>query len=128
MSYEEDLYSALIADPTLSAIVGTRVAADFVDSSEAKPYLVYQTITTSGETPHDGERANDFPLIQISAWAETKAETLAIESALVNLLDGNTMPGVSDLSLVFDDSQSRYESDSNLFGKILDFRGSCNRN
>ena len=128
MSFQSDIYDALTGDATIAGIVGDRVWADVADGTEATPYLVYQVISTSGTTTHDGERDLEFPLVQFSAWANGKADAITLATAITDLLDGNTLQGDSALTFVFSDQQGRHDPDTNLFGETLDFRGVCNRN
>jgi hypothetical protein len=128
MSFQSDIYAALVADETISQLVGDRVFADVADGSTITPYLVYQVITTRGETPHDGGRDIEFPLVQFSAWADGKAAAIQVASAVNELLDGNTLSGNAAITLTFQDQQGRHENETNLFGEIIDFQGVCNRN
>jgi hypothetical protein len=128
MSYQSDLASALGAASTINAIVGQRIFADVADGSTAAPYLVYQVISTGGETTHDGNRNLDFPLIQFSCWAAGKAAAIALASSLNTLLDGKTLAGASGLTFQFSNQFGTYEADTKLFGEILEYRASCNRN
>lgn len=128
MSYQSDIYTRLTTDATLSGLVGSRVFADVGDSSTGTPYIVYQVISTDGETAHDGTRDIEFPLVQFSVWGASKTSVIQTASALNATLDGQTIPGDSDLTMVFTDQSGTYENASNLFGEILQFRGHCNRN
>ena len=128
MSFQADIYTALTSDATLTGLVGDRVFADVADVDTAAPYVVYQVISTAGTTTHDGVRNLEFPLVQFSVWANTKEESVAVGSAVANLLDGQTLAGDSNLSFTFSDRQGRHEPNTNLYGETLDFRGACNRN
>ena len=128
MSYQSDIIAALTTDSGVSGIIGDRVFADVADGSTVTPYLVYQVISTGGETTHDGNRNLDFPSVQFSAWADTKAAAIALASAVNAALDGQTIDGESNLSLTFSDQHGTHDSESNLYGEIIEFRGACNRN
>ena len=128
MSFQADIYTALTDDTTIAGLVSDRVFADVADGSTATPYIVYQVISTGGETTHDGNRSLEFPLVQFSAWADSKSEAIALGSAINTLLDGNTLPGDSAITFVFSDQQGRHDPETNLFGETLDYRGACNRN
>ena len=128
MSYQADIMTTLTTDSGIAAIIAGRVFADVADGSTATPYLVYQVIGTSGETTHDGNRNLEFPSVQFSAWANTKAVAIALASAVNAALDGQTLAGSSNLSLTFSDQNGTHDPESNLYGEILEFRGACNRN
>jgi len=128
MSFQEDIFTALSYDSGVTSIVGDRIFADVADGTTAAPYLVYQVISTGGTTPQDGIRNLEFPTVQFSAWANTKAQAIAIASAVNELFDGKTQPGSSAIKLLFSDQSGVYESETNLFGETLEFRGVCNRN
>lgn len=128
MSYQSDIKSAFAAASTITALVGTRVYADVAPGEAAAPFIVYQTIATSGTTTHDGERNLEFPLIQFSCWAATKAEVIAIASAVNTLLDGNTISGSSGITFRFSGQNSSYDPESRLFGEMIDFTGACAKN
>lgn len=128
MSYQSDLTTALAAASTITAIVSTRIYADVADGSAAAPYLVWQVISTGGETTHDGVRNLEFPLIQFSCWATGKASAIALASAVNAVLDGQTISGSSALTFQFSNQFGTYESDTNLFGEILEYRAATNKN
>lgn len=128
MSYQSDIKSAFAAASTITTLVGTRVYADVAPGEAAAPFIVYQTIATSGTTTHDGERNLDFPLIQFSCWAATKAAAIAIASAVNTLLDGNTIAGSSGITFRFSGQNSSYDPESRLFGEMIDFTGACAKN
>lgn len=128
MSYQSDLYSALSGEASITAIVGSRIYADIADASATAPYLVYQVTSTSGETTHGGTRDVEFPSIQFSCWATGKASAIALASALNTFLDGATIAGSSDLSLVFSNQFGQYEPDTKLFGEIIEYQAATNTN
>lgn len=128
MSYQANILTALLADTAIAAIVGTKVFADVADGSAAPPFLVYQVISTGGETTHDGERNLEFPFIQFTCWAKGKSNAIALASAVNALLDGNTLAGDSGISFQFSNQSGTYESDAKLFGEILEYRAATNKN
>ncbi len=95
MSYHEDIYQAVLNSAALAALIEDRFCWDVADGSTLVPYIVAQTISDSGETDHDGTRDLSFPLIQVTAWAKTKAEAVAIMRAWKADLEGVDIPGTS---------------------------------
>lgn len=128
MSYQANIYTALSGNSTLAALVSTRIFPDVADGTATAPYVVYQVISTSGETTHDGEREIEFPLVQFTAWAATKASAIQIASIINGIFDGNTIAGSSNASFQFSNQFGTYESDTKLFGEILEYRAAANTN
>ena len=128
MNYQADIFDALTGDNAIAALVGTKVFPDVADLSATVPYLVCQTIYTGGETTHDGERNLEFPLVQITAWAATKAGAIALGDLVTNLLDGATIAGTSAATFQFSNRMGTYDPGERLFGEIAEFRASTNRN
>ena len=124
MSYQSDMLTALSATAGIASLVGSRIFADVADGSAITPYLVYQTVSTGSEPTHDGLREIEFPSIQFSCWAKTKAAAIALASAVNAALDGNTITGSSNLTFQFSNQFGQYESDTKLFGEILEYRAS----
>ena len=128
MSYQSDIQATLTANAGITAIVGDRIFSDVADGSAQPPYLVYQIIATSGQTTHDGNRNLEFPLIQFSCWGAGKAAVIALASAVNTALDGVTHAGTSNVSTVFSNQSGTYDSETELFGEILEYRAATNKN
>ena len=136
MSYQSDIYTALTSNApgllpsnaNLRNLVGTSIFPDVADGTVAPPFIVYQTISTSGDTLHDGTRSIEFPLIQFSCWASSRANAIELASTLNTVLDGNAIEGTSAVVFMFSNQQSEYESDTKLFGEILEYRVATNTN
>lgn len=128
MSYQSDIYTALAVSGAVFDIVATRVFPDVADGSAAAPYIVYQTISTSSTTLHDGGRDIEFANIQFSCWAKTRAAAIALGSALDGILDGNTIAGTSTATFTFSGVSSSYDSDSKLYGEIHEYTAHTNKN
>ena len=124
MSYQSDIFDAIQASSAITALIGNRLFWDIADGDAIAPYAVAQTVSVSGETDLRGRRNVEFPLIQFSFWAKTKAEVIAISSAFKTAMEGRNLPGTSDTSLGFSGQHSTYESESRLFGEIMEYRAS----
>jgi hypothetical protein len=123
MSFQSDIFDEL------STLVGpSGVWMDVADGSAAPPYVVVSIISTGGETPHDGSRNLDFPLVQISCYAANKPDAIEVASDVNDALDGNTITGDSAVSFQFSNQFGTYESDTKLFGEILEYRAAANKN
>ena len=128
MSYQSNIYTALTGNGTIAGLVGTHVFPDIADGTVAPPYIIYQTISTSGETSHDGVRNIEFPLIQLTSWATTRAGAIVLASAVNSVLDGNTISGASVVSFQFSNQLGTYDPETKLFGEILEYRAATNTN
>lgn len=128
MSYQSDIFTALSTAAGVTALADTRIFPDVADGSAVAPYVVYQTIATSGETTHDGLRNLEFPLVQFNCWATTKAGAIALASAVNAVLDGNTLAGSSGVTFQFSNQFGQYEPDTKLFGEIIEYRAATTTN
>ena len=126
MSYQEDIYTVLSG--ALYSSVGDRIFPDVADGSAAAPYVVYQTISTSGTTTHDGTRDVEFPNIQFSCWAKTKSAAVALGSLLNQTLDGQTLAGNSAVAFTFSNASSSYDPESKLYGEVLEYQAHTKQN
>ncbi len=119
MSYHADIFDALSGETA----AGPRVYADVADGSTTVPYLVFQTITTGGETNHDGKRGVEFPTVQVTAWAVGRIAAAALADQVNEILEGNTI-GDSQISFQFSDRRGNYDAETRLSGEILEYRAS----
>jgi hypothetical protein len=126
MSYQADIFAAIQGNSALTTRIGDRFSWDAADGDQATPpYLVAQTISGGGETDHAGDREWSFPLIQFTAWARSKADAIEIIATLRSELEGHDLPGESIVSLAYANEQSTRDTESRLYGEIIDFRASC---
>ena len=124
MSYETDINDAVLSSPLLSDLIDDRFSWEFADGETVAPFIVAQTISTDGETTHDGAREISFPLIQFSCWGRTKIEAISMRDALKRDLEGITLPGSSETTLIFQASNSTRDQDTKLYGEIIDYLAS----
>ena len=128
MSWQSDIVDSIRTNSELLALLEGRVFADAADGTVSTPYLVYQVISSNGETTHDGRRDVELPLIQFTVWATGKAQAIQIASALTEQIEGRNLPGDSNTSLGFSNQLSNRDPATKLFGEVVEFRVSCNRN
>lgn len=128
MSYQSDIYTAINAHAGTSALVSGRVFPDVADAGTIAPFLVYSTVASSGETDFSGKRDLTFPLMRFTAWAESKAQSIAIIAQLRGAIEGKNLPGSSESSLGFSNSFSIRDQQTKLFGEIIEYRVSANTN
>lgn len=122
MSYQSDINDAINDSTVLTALIGDRFFWDVADDDATAPFLVAQTISTDSETCHDGSRDWCFPLIQFSAWATTKTQVIALSTALKNEIEGQRIPGNSQVSFSFSGENSTRDQETKLYGVLIDYR------
>jgi hypothetical protein len=122
MSYQSDIYDAVLGSVALTEIIGDRFFWDVADAATLAPYLVAQTVSGSGETDLDGRRDVSFPLVQFSAWAASKAQAVALVSIIRAELEGRDLDGPSNVSMGYSGESSTYERETRLYGETLDLR------
>ena len=132
MSLKGELYTKLVADVALNALIGTRLYPDIADQTTTMPYITYSDQTQ--ETTHHltGVSTSGFSsvTVQFSVWAATPTSRSNVEAALRIALDGkhkqafgsiwiNSIKytnGVDSPTDAADGSQ-----DNRVFGKFMDF-------
>ena len=125
MSIETDINNAILNSGQLAVLIGGRFSWDIAESSTVAPFLVAQTISSDSETTHDGDRSLSFPLIQFSCWAKTKDQAIAIMSAFKTEMEGQTLPGANHVTLTHAGENSSYDTETKLFGILVDYRASA---
>ena len=124
MSYQSDIFEAIGRSSVMSDLIGDRFCWDEADGGTAPPYLVAQTVSGDGETLHDSSRDWSFPLIQITCWAKTKSEAIAVMSAFRSEFEGLDLHGASNVSLSYAGEQSTRDRETKLYGESIDYRAS----
>jgi hypothetical protein len=122
MTCEADITTAILAAAPITALIGQRFYWDIADARTAAPYVVAQTVSESGETPHDGQRGTAFATIQFAAWAATKAAANNTAETLRATVEGQLLPGTTQCALTFQGRNSTYDPTTRLFGVIVDLR------
>ncbi len=126
MNAETALRVALLADPAIAALVGTRVYPMELPQNPTLPAIVYQRISTPGETPML-KHAQVAPRIriQLSLWAGTFGAVRQLAAAVDAKLDGYSGPNGdgTSLRLVWLANMSDdYEPETKLYRVIADYR------
>lgn len=126
MSYQADIYQAVLNSAPIAAKIGEKFSWDIADPTETPPYIVAQTISNSDSGDMQGVRDTSFPLIQFACWSTSKAEAIEIMRIFESEFSGIEIPGESGTSLNFAGENSSYDPETRLFGEIRDFRASMN--
>ena len=87
MEIEEVLYSKLVADSTLNALIGTKLYPQIAPPTITKPYIVYYKV--SGDTINIMSMASGVAtsVFQFNIWAESYSSAKSVAKALRNKLD-----------------------------------------
>lgn len=106
-----------------AAIVGSgnscRVYPEQAPASTRLPYAVVNHVSTSPATTHGETYGTAHRLVQVSCFAATMAEALALRSAIISDLDNVTLDD-GDAAML-QDERSTYESAVDVFRADADF-------
>ncbi len=123
MSIASDLRTFLLADATLTTLIGTRLYPLTLPQNPTLPAMTYQRI--SGERVHtaDGAHGLNRARIQFDAWATTYLVAESVFEALRKRLDAfRGAAGASIIQGAFVDSErDLYESEPKLYRNTSDF-------
>lgn len=85
MDWQGALLSRLRANPGVTALVGAKSYWDEAPQPTERPYVTLDDVTEiRGQTLKNWDLS--FARVQINAWADTKAETIAIINAAIEAL------------------------------------------
>ncbi len=123
MSIATDIRTFLLADATLTTLIGTRLYPLTLPQNPTLPAMTYQWV--SGERVHtaDGALGLSRPRIQFDAWATTYLVAESVFEALRKRLDA--FRGAAGASIIqgafFDSERDLYESEPKLYRRSVDF-------
>lgn len=86
MSAESEIYAALTADATLTALVGTRIYPDALPEDGEFPAIVYMREDSNPQYAISGEYYGSFVTIGIQAWAQKRSVSNAVGVAAINAM------------------------------------------
>lgn len=82
MSFEADLQALLLAAPAVTAMVGTRIAADRVEQGVSRPFIVYTRTATERSQALDGTLHSDRATFAVQCWGDTRLQAQAVADAV----------------------------------------------
>lgn len=112
MSAETSLRALLVGNAGVTALVGQRVAADRIEQSAARPFVVFTRTSSEPQLCLDGVVLKTRATIEVQAWADTRASASAVADAVIAAVRGATSQTVVDFS-------SSYDADLDLEAAIL---------
>lgn len=81
------LQTLLLAAAPVTALAGTRIAADRAEEDWQRPFVVYSG-TTEPQRCLDGSTEGDLTVFEIQIWADTRASAEALANAVQDACDG----------------------------------------
>jgi len=118
MSTATTIYSALTANPSLVALVGTRIFPVAAPQNTALPYIVYSRVSS---TP-DMVRGEAAPVrnhrYQVSVFAKSFADTEEISAEVFEALDYYR---ANSMWFYYDNDIDLYEEENRTYHRAIDF-------
>lgn len=112
---ESDLYMHLKNDPTVSALVATRIYPLKAPQDVQKPYLVYNEIAGQQKQCIGGGVYQEDVRFQVDCWSEKYSTIKELKEAVVSALVGFK----SSYNL---NTSGDYEDETELYREIIDFK------
>lgn len=111
MSIESTIYSQLVADVGVKAIIGSRAFPVVADAKSALPLLIYRRVSTEPNTALDGIRPTDSARIQVDCVAATYQAAKALADAVRTAIGGyQTQENGGFRTCSFQDESDEYDS------------------
>lgn len=85
---EQDMRTYLLAQPSVTALIATRLYPIRLPQGVTLPAVTYQRITRTATVTHDGAADLGRAGIQIDCWADTYAGMVALAKAIRAALSG----------------------------------------
>lgn len=128
MTIEQAVYTLLVGEPTVSALVGTRIYPDEAPQDAAFPFVVYSQADRQSTMTYGGPVELDAWSMTIEVEAETKASVRATSQAIRTKMLGfrGTASGLL-IRGVFDQSESgsleipQHADERGVFSVQMDF-------
>lgn len=120
--FETVFFPWLVAQSSLSALIGTRLYPGFAPDAVTKPYVVWHLVTAESEHSHQGPAFRQ-QRIQFSVFAETFTVAGQVRDALLVLLDGKRLDivGLAEVTSFLESVVHIYEATSRLHALHCDF-------
>ena len=124
---EEAIIARLLADPGVTAIVGTRVHPGSVPQGTALPAIVFNRVDGAPLYSDDGEAGLETERVQIDCWSDSYSEAKRLARAVRASLSAfaGTVAGVAFQNILLDAERDLRErgsgAESYPFRTSLDF-------
>ena len=124
---EEALKTRLLANTALTALVSTRINADFIPPKTALPCVVFIKVSDVKDHTLTGQLELEHPVFQVSAYASTKSAARSVANQIkASLLDfSGTLSGIT-VQLIrllneMSSAETSGEGTSKIFVEDLEF-------
>ncbi len=121
---EAGIQQRLIADPTVSALIGTRVYPVILPDDPTLPGATYQRASAVRDYTTTGAVSLSRIRLQIDCWALSYAEVKQLDAATRSCLEfftGTLPDGTYVDSITIDSSQDLFESDARYYRVMTDY-------
>lgn len=123
MTWDEEVFSFVTSDTKFFNFAKTNLFPDVAPSGQAAPFFVWQEITGGGSSQHDGPCDVSNPIIQYACWAGKRSLANEGREILKDLLSSKVLPPDEyDIAFTYSNELSTYDSETKLFGAILELR------
>lgn len=122
---------AVLIDSGASAQNRYRIFPGQLPQGERRASIVYQEISSVGDHTNEGPSHLARPRYQITAWAETQDQAVALALLAKDRLDGyrgditwgsnSPIDSVTVRGVFFDSSRDLFDADAKLYGKASDY-------
>ena len=102
MSAETDLRTLLLATTAVTALVGTRVAADRIEQGSTRPFVVFSRTGTTPYETIDKQLLASQVALDVQCWADTRAQADAVANAVAAAVRGTPTQMVLQRSSAYD--------------------------
>lgn len=93
LAIEEGLRAYLLADATVSGLIGTRFTPLAEAQRQARPYAVYQRISTEIIRSLKANSGLRWARVQVDCYGDTYASAKAVAHAISERIDSDITPG-----------------------------------
>lgn len=123
MSFKLDLIQFLLAEASITGVVGSRIYWGNATQDAGTPYIVLSTQSGNGDRNMKTAEDRKNLSIQIDVYALRWMETDVARSAIIALLDGRKgdMNNVAVDAIFYQGESEEYDDKDKLFRLSLDF-------
>lgn len=119
----EALRDYVLADATVSGLIGARMYPAILPQDPTMPAITYQIISGDSVISHDGPAGLENPTIQIDCWAATYSGMDALFNAVRKRLNGasGAFSGVEVQGIFMVRKRDLYDDEAKLHRRTADY-------
>ena len=117
-----DLRSYVLADSTISGLIGTRMPLDRIPPHSAYPNVEYSIIDENVRNTHGADTSDlNEDTIQIDVYSKKASQALSVKNALKDRLNSKRVTQGSTVFqyIEWSSASSSYESEIEIFRQII---------